>query len=172
MITSYQKQIKKIHIIMAIDPDIDKNGAACLNCETKRVEIKCLSFPDLLDSIRSVKRQAEETGKNFIVVVEAGWLNKGNWHLNPKDTKAAAAAKGNKTGRNHETGRKIIEMCRHWNIPVDEVKPLQKVWKGKDRKITHEELAKFIPITGRTNQEGRDAALLAWIYAGFPVKMS
>lgn len=172
MITSKQKQLKKIHIIMAIDPDIDKNGAACLNCETKRIEIKCLTFPDLLDSIRSVKRQAEEAGKNFIVVIEAGWLNKGNWHLNPKDTKAAAAAKGNQTGRNHETGRKIVEMCRHWNIPVDEVKPLQKCWKGADRKITHEELSKFIPITGRTNQEGRDAALLAWVYAGFPVKMS
>ena len=43
--------------------------------------------------------------------------------------------------------------------------------KGKDRKITAEELKAFTGVTGRTNQEGRDAALLAWEYAGLPIKM-
>ena len=44
------------------------------------------------------------------------------------------------------------------------------LWNSKDGKITHEELAKFTGITQRTNQEGRDAALLAWTFAGLPVK--
>ncbi len=46
-------------------------------------------------------------------------------------------------------------------------------WRGQDGKITHAELAQFIPgLPARSNQEERDAALLAWTYAGFPVKMN
>lgn len=165
-------QRKKVHLIVAIDPDVEKNGVARLDCENKSLEISVMTFPDLLDYLRYIQRQAEVSGKNLLVVVEAGYMNKGNWHLNPKDTKAAAAAKGNRTGRNHETGHKIVEMCRHWQIDVDEVKPLVKCWKGKDKKITQEELAKFTGISGHTNQEGRDAALIAWVYAGFSIKIS
>ena len=164
-------QRRKIDIIIAIDPDVEKNGVAYLNCESKNLEISTLSFPELLDYLRYVQRCAETTQKHLVVVVEAGYMNKGNWHLNPKDTKAAAAAKGNHAGRNHETARKIVEMCKHWQMEVKEVKPLEKCWKGKDRKITHEELARFTGVMGRTNQEGRDAALLAWVYAGFSIRL-
>lgn len=164
-------QRRKIDIIIAIDPDVEKNGVAYLNCKNKNLEISTLSFPELLDYLRYVQRCAETTQKHLVVVVEAGYMNKGNWHLNPKDTKAAAAAKGNHAGRNHETARKIVEMCKHWQMEVKEVKPLEKCWKGKDRKITHEELARFTGVMGRTNQEGRDAALLAWVYAGFSIRL-
>ena len=162
-------QRRKIDIIIAIDPDVEKNGVAYLNCENKNLEISTLSFPELLDYLRYVQRCAETTQKHLVVVVEAGYMNKGNWHLNPKDTNAAA--KGNHAGRNHETARKIVEMCKHWQMEVKEVKPLEKCWKGKDRKITHEELARFTGVMGRTNQEGRDAALLAWVYAGFSIRL-
>ena len=164
-------QRRKIDIIIAIDPDVEKNGVAYLNCENKNLEISTLSFPELLDYLRYVQRCAETTQQHLVGVVEAGYMNKGNWHLNPKDTKAAAAAKGNHAGRNHETARKIVEMCKHWQMEVKEVKPLEKCWKGKDRKITHEELARFTGVMGRTNQEGRDAALLAWVYAGFSIRL-
>lgn len=164
-------QKRKIDIIIAIDPDVEKNGVAYLNCENKNLEISTLSFPELLDYLRYVQRRVETTQKHLVVVVEAGYMNKGNWHLNPKDTKAAAAAKGNHAGRNHETARKIVEMCKHWQMEVKEVKPLEKCWKGKDRKITHEEIARFTGVMGRTNQEGRDAALLAWVYAGFSIRL-
>jgi hypothetical protein len=47
------------------------------------------------------------------------------------------------------------------------------VWRGKDRKITQEELAAIVgQELPRTNQEGRDAALLAWVMAGLPLKLS
>ena len=74
-------------------------------------------------------------------------------------------------GANHETGRKIIEMCEHYGIEVLPHIPLVKCWKGKDRKITHEELASFTGIMGRTNQDVRDAALLAWTFAGLPIRI-
>jgi hypothetical protein len=62
-------------------------------------------------------------------------------------------------------------MCGHYGIPVTTVKPLKKTWRGKDGKITREELAYFTRITGRNNQEERDVALIAWVWAGLPVKM-
>ena len=173
-----RQTITKVHTVIGIDPDVEKSGVASLECDTRRLEVMTLEFPDLLDYLQWVKRTSEITGNGVMVVIEAGWLNKSNWHLSPKDTRAAAAAKGNHAGRNHETGRKIAEMCRHWQIPYRIVKPLAlkvggvPLWKGKDGKITQEELAALTGITGRTNQEGRDAALLAWVYAGFGIKKS
>ena len=162
--------------IIGIDPDVDKNGVAFLDCATKRLKIMTYSFADTLDYLRRVKREAEVVNAHFIVIIEASWLCKAHWHLTAKDTKQMAAAIGNYVGRNHETGRKLAEMCEYFDIPYRLQKPLAlksgglHLWNSKDGKITHEELASFTGITGRTNQEGRDAALLAWTFAGLPVK--
>ena len=51
------------------------------------------------------------------------------------------------------------------------LKELHQCWKGKDRKITDEEIKCFMPIKGRTNQESRDAALLAWVFSGLPIRV-
>ena len=171
-----KRPFKRVDAVIGIDPDVEKNGVAYLDCKTKELKVSSMKFPDLLDYIRYLMRVMEVTGKNIHIVIEAGWLNKSNWHLNPRDSKQMAAAKGNAAGRNHETGRKIEEMCKHWNVSHELMKPLAlkiggtHLWKGKDGKITHEELAAITGITGKTNQEGRDAALLAWIWAGFSVK--
>ena len=170
------KKNKNIDVVIGIDPDVDKSGCAFWEIKSRKLEVSTLSFADLMDYLLYVKRQGELTGKTFRVIIEAGWLNKSNWHLSPKDSKQSAAAKGNATGRNHETGRKIAEMCDHWQIPYELIKPLPlkvggiNLWKGKDGKITQKELTAFTGIFGRTNQEGRDAALIAWTWAGLPVK--
>lgn len=165
------QQMKRKKILVGIDPDVDKNGVAYLDCQTRRLEVCTLSFPDLMDYLQWVRRKAEQSGADVTVVVEAGWVNANNWHVPRGATKAEAASIGNRTGRNHETGRKIVEMCRHWQMRTVEMKPLVKRWKGHDGKITHEELAKFTGLMGRTNQEGRDAALLAWTYANLPIRI-
>lgn len=167
--------LQRPHIIIAIDPDAEKNGVATLTINTRKLNLQTLSFPETLDYLLYLKRQCEVTNEPYIVVIEAGWLNKGNWHLINAESHARAAAKGNSVGRNHETGRKLVEMCEHWHIPHDTQKPLilrikgRNIWKGRDGKITHEELAAFAGITGRTNQEERDAALIAWHYANLPL---
>ena len=169
-------RMMRVDCIIGIDPDVEKNGVAFLECATKRLEVTALTFPDLLDFLRSTQRQAEVQQKNIRVIIEAGWLNKAHWHLTPKDSKQSAAAKGNAAGRNHEVGRKIAELCKHWQLPYELMKPLALkvggayLWNGKDGKITHDELAAFTGIMGKTNQEGRDAALIAWTWAGFPVQ--
>ena len=158
---------QKPDIIIAIDPDVERSGVATLAIEERKLGTFSLTFPELMDALQLFLPD------KTLVVVEAGWLNKPNWHLTAKDSARLAAAKGNSTGRNHETGRKIVEMAKHYGLTVDEVKPLRKCWRGRDGKITHEELAQFIPgLPKRTTQDIRDAALLAWTYAGFPVRMN
>lgn len=163
--------IKKYDNIIAIDPDVEKSGVAYLKVSTKQLEVSNMTFPDLLDYLQHSKKVRDESNESLIVVVEAGWLIQSNWHLTKKDNTRTASAKGNSAGRNHETGRKIVEMCKHYGIEVLEHFPLKKCWKGTDGKITHKELASFTGLTGRTNQDARDAALLAWCFAGFPIRL-
>lgn len=170
-----RKTITKVQTVIGIDPDVERSGVDVLETDTRRLEVSTLAFPDLLDYLMWARRRSEVTGRTLRVIIEAGWLNKSNWHLVPCDTRAAAAAKGNHAGRNHETGRKIAEMCQHWQLPYELVRPLAlkiggvPLWKGRDGKITHDELAAITGLTGRTNQEMRDAALLAWTWSGFPL---
>lgn len=159
-------------IIIAIDPDIDKNGVATLFVHTREIRLESMSFAPLLDYIKEQYQQQTEAGVKIEIVIEAGWVNSGNYHLVPYDTKYSAAKKGVDQGRNHQRGIDIHEYCLYHNIPVALIKPLAKMWKGKDRKITHEELASYMRVNKkRSNQEERDAALLAWIYAGLPLRI-
>ena len=158
--------------VIGIDPDVDKNGVARLDCNSKTLEITTLTFPDLLDYLLYQKRQAEVTQQNVVVVVEAGWMNKGNWHIGRGQTIRAAARTGQNTGRNEQVSRIIGQMCKRYGLRYEFIRPLLKTWKGKDGKITHDELAYFTGIKGHTNQEGRDAALLAWVYAGFAIMVA
>lgn len=154
--------------IIGIDPDVDKSGVAVLNRHTRELTTYRHPFPELLDCLRAAQCAAKESGHSLVVVVEAGWLNRSNWHTAGKSTRISTAI-GNATGRNHEVARKIVEMCRHYGIDTIEQKPLRKMWSGPDGKITHAELAAFTQLKGRTNQEERDAALMAWCYAELPI---
>ena len=73
-------------------------------------------------------------------------------------------------GRNHQTGILIAEMCKHYGLNVVEIEPLAKCWKGKDKKITLDELKKFAKVELPKKylkaelQEMLDAALIAYVY--------
>ena len=161
---------QKPDTIISIDPDVEKSGVAVLGTLSRHIELHTFPFPVLMDYLRDWKETQGITSEPVRVVVEAGWLNKTHWHLTARDTARLAASKGNSTGRNHEVGRKIVEMSRHYGLDTVEMKPLRKCWSGRDGKITHDELAQFIPgLPKHSNQEERDAALLAWTYAGLPI---
>lgn len=165
---------QRVDIVLGIDPDAERNGIATLYRESRLLTADTMTFPDLLDYLRYMQSQAATARRHLRVIIEAGWLNKTHWHVSYNDSRQAAAAKGNAVGRNHETGRKIVEMCEHWGIGHELIKPLPlkaggvNLWRGKDGKITAEELAAITGLKGRTNQEARDAALLAWVWAGLP----
>lgn len=167
------KKTKRNAFYIGIDPDTDKNGIALLDTETRKLTIQQLSFAHTLEYIK--KQYALFTLSNkegFKVIIEAGWMNKGNWHIQRWDGRAASAAKGVDQGRNEQTSRLLGEMMEYYNIPYEFKRPLPKCWSGSNRKITREELEEVTAQTlGRQNQEGRDAALLAWDKAGFPIRV-
>lgn len=162
-------------IVIGIDPDVDRSGIAVLELPSRNIQATALPFADVLDCLRSQQRRCEITGSCLMVVVEAGWLNKGNWHVCRNDSRQMASAKGVGIGRNQEVGILILELCHHWQIPCVGLRPLPlrigraNLWSGKDGKITAEELRQVTGLTARTNQEARDAALLAWSWAKLPV---
>ena len=164
--------------VIGIDPDAEQSGIALLVRQTGALTLQTLPFPELLDYIKLLSDRAKMIEKKSLcVVVEAGWMNDtANFHGYHHDNRGEKIARD--VGRNNETGRKIAEMCRHWAIPTAEVPPLPlrigkfNLWSGPRGKITHDE---FCTLTGcrqgRTNQEERDAALLAWDAAGLPVRV-
>ncbi|MCL1932354.1 MAG: hypothetical protein FWF53_00870 [Candidatus Azobacteroides sp.] len=157
----------KYHTIIAIDPDVDKSGVATLQTEGKKLITNNLTFPKLIDFLKRMNE--DKIHFPFIVVVEAGWLNSVSNYHTEAGRRGQRIAKN--VGANHQVGKMIVEMCEYYKIPVTTIKPLKKMWHGKDGKITQEEIASFTGIVGRNNQEERDAALLAWVYAGLPIKV-
>ena len=157
----------KADIIIGIDPDVNKSGVGVVSSKGE-VEVFSFTFPELIEHLKLSAQLKDCT----VVVVEASWKISTNWHTGRGDSIRTAARKGKDAGRCHEVGRKIVECAQFYGLEVVERLPLKKIWKGKDGKITHEEIKVFMPIQGRTNQEERDAALLAWDYAGLPIRLA
>jgi hypothetical protein len=164
------KPTKMKNLIIGIDPDSEKSGLCIIDKDEKKViKAEALPFPELITTIVLHKF----LGEIKCVYVEAGWLNKGNYHGRLGDSRAVSAAKGESVGRNAETGRKIIEMLRYNNIPTCEVKPLRKIWEGPDGKISQPEILEIIhDFPKRANQEVRDAAMLAWVQGGYRIRLT
>lgn len=155
--------------IVAIDPDVEKSGVAVLIDTAGRrdgsgvsIFLDSPTFPELCDNLCTLACGAGKL--DITIVVEKGWFTTANYHLRGKGQRYAAR-QGVDVGRNHETGRKIVEMAEHFGLKVETVNPLPKVWQGSGGKITTEELERHTGLKfGRCNQDQRDAALLAWSY--------
>ena len=159
--------MKYYNTIIGIDPDIELSGVARLDVTERKSWAETLPFPMLIEYIKSVHRQQQ--GK-VTVVVEASWHQTHNWHQTRFDRPGVAAKKGYDEGRNHETGRKIVETLQYYGIEVEEQPPLRKIWSGPDRKITHAEMTSICKWDKRrSNQEERDAMLLAWNRSDLPI---
>lgn len=162
----------KYDYVIGIDPDVSESGVAYLDAKIgKYLFVGNMTFPILLDWIRSQRNECRDGNMSLAVVVEAGWVNKSNWHVRKGDNARRASAIGNSTGRNHEVARKIVEMCKHYGMETIEQAPLKLCWKGNGGKISHDEFAYFTGCDKRINQDARDAALLAWVMAELPIKI-
>ena len=147
-------------VIVAIDPDVQQSGVAQI--QDGVISVFRMSLIGIVEYLQTLKLSYS----NLTVVVEAGWKNKATWHLFQANN-AKAAFIGRAVGANHTIGKQIVEVCKHFGINVVEQKPLRKRWSGNGGKITHEELAEVLKtyklqgLPKRTNQDERDAALLA-----------
>jgi len=141
------------HLYIGIDPDVDKSGFAVWNKPAQKFEsIEALGLAEIMSFFQVMKISIE------IVVIEAGYLNKGNRHTFKGQTVAAAAKTGENVGRNHQRGMDIVEILEWMKIPYRLQKPITpNKWK--------DDAAYFKTITGwhgKTNPEKRDAAMLVY----------
>lgn len=143
---------------IAIDPDTDKNGVATI-WDTDEITAQRLSFAEMLHYIKEQAKNAP----SLVVVVEAGWVHKKS-NFRSTASKHAAEKIAKNVGANHQVGKILVE-CLQWEgVQVVEEPPLKKCWRGSNGKITQEELFNVTGFKGRTNQEERDAVLLAFTY--------
>lgn len=170
--------------IIGIDPDCDRSGVALLETGGPQLALFSFDFPGLMSFLGMQRGRAEANGRmlgeeqRLLVVVEASWMTQANWHGKSGDNRRQASSKGYDVGRNHETGRKIVEMAKdHYGLQVRCKHPLRKCWSGRNGKITHGELMSLLEGSGVTcprkvtNQEERDAALLALDASGIALRM-
>lgn len=153
----------KYEIIIGIDPDINETGVSVLFCNDKKIMLSTWSFPDLMMRLAGYF-PIEKT----LICVEAGFLNKSNWHIKSAKSKEIAAEIGRRTGENHATAKLIIEFVKNLGFDVEEVRPLAKVWgSNRKSKISHKEFVDKCKKDGfefyknQTNQEERDAGLIS-----------
>jgi hypothetical protein len=148
-----QIAIEKPVFYLGIDPDVSKSGVCLWDSKSKVIqELTCMTFPVLLDFLMSLKLHHATKLK---VVIEAGWLNKSNWHSKFNASHAFNAKIGERTGANFEVGKKLFEMCEHYGIDAILAKP-------KRSKINAKDFSKITKYTKRTNQEMRDACMMVF----------
>lgn len=146
---------KKKILLVGIDPDCSRSGIAIKHLVSRHITLSTASFFELFDFLK-------EHGDSIqLVRIEAAWLiEKSNWHA-PNASASVSSRVGKNVGANHETGRKIAEMCEYLKVNHQLIRPLRKQWKGPNGKITHNE---WVMITKTelksSNQEERDAGLL------------
>lgn len=160
-------------IIIGIDPDIQASGVAILNPRTEDISLQCLDFVSILHLLDEYADKVKK-GLQLRIFIEYSAATKHNWHLTRSYEKSSlASAKGYSLGQNHQIEQCIYDYAFNYHgLDIVRQRPFKKCWKGPDGKITHEELAAMLPIKEKaTNQEKRDAALLAWLGAGKPLKM-
>ena len=149
--------MEKYDILIGIDPDSKKSGVAIYLSLTKEYFIKTVSFFELYEILST---QKESVFNKILVILEAGWLNKSNWHVNKNQSNAVSGLIGNKTGLNHQTGILIEQMCQYLNIEYRLVRPTTQKWTLTTCKnITHVNM-KYIP--SESKQDCVDALKLIW----------
>lgn len=155
-------------IVIGIDPDIDGSGVAQLNTATRSVKLYNMDFNTICAYLRRIK---EDYGSMAQIHIEDSSNTTRNWHLSSRYGSTARASRmGYDVGRNHQLCFDIYDYACSLGLDISRQMPFKKCWKGKDGKITHEEICSFMSITDRTtNQEKRDAALIAWLCAGLPI---
>jgi len=159
---------KKYQKVIGIDPDIYLSGVAVIDLTNNDIKLSTMRYPELIGYITSLT----EGNDNILVVVELDRETTHIWHPSRHITTALANKMGYDVGKCIQRGADIADMLRYLGCDVQEQKPLRKQWNGKDGKMTDAEMRRLKGITitkKRTNQEERDALLLALAWTNIPL---
>ena len=143
----------KPNIYIGIDSDVTASGVCVWNSELQTImSLETRSFWSLYSLLYEC---SQRESADVLVVIDAGWLNRSNFHARAYENQRVNAQIGERTGANHEVGKKIAEMCEYLGLPYQLHKPTNgKVKAGYFKFLTG--------YTKRTNQEERDAAMLVF----------
>ena len=169
-------------LLVGIDPDTKASGWAVIDLSDRTVHLETLPFMDILALLTEGRREMDEhyvdEAYSYRFVVEDIWRVAHNWHVSPRDNRLTISKKGYHIGRCSMVGQLIYEAIGAHFFPRIAQPPLRKVWRGADGKITHSELLELCekhdlilhPSNQKqTNQEERDAGLLAIHHLGTPI---
>ena len=171
-------------LLVGIDPDTKASGWAVIDLSDRTVHLETLPFMDILALLTEWRREVDDhyldESYSYRFVVEDIWTVAHNWHVSPRDNRLTISKKGYHIGRCSMVGQLIYEAIGVHFFPRIAQPPLRKVWRGADGKITHPELLelcekldlKLLPSKQKqTNQEERDALLLAIHHIATPIKL-
>lgn len=146
----------KIKILIGIDPDTEKSGFAFLNKSNPNdIELRNLTFFELFNILSAIRNSLASVYFDVKVYVECGFLNKGNRHFKEQESMQFNGKISERVGANHETAKKICEMCESLKLDYEQVRPT----KSKINSVTFKEITGY---EKRSNQEQRDALMLIW----------
>ena len=173
----------KKQIIIGIDPDTQGAGWACINITDRTIHLEQLTIPKIVRLLQEWRNEVDEqyldTDYSYRFVLENVWETSHNRHIVGQVNAQAIAKTGYNVGRCSMVGEILRDLITDYEFPIICQPPLRKVWKGKNGKITHEELlmvCKHHRLTlpkhkqRATNQEDRDALLLAIHHIATPIK--
>lgn len=171
-------------LLVGIDPDTKASGWAVIDLSDRTVHLETLPFMDILALLTEWRREVDDhyldEAYSYRFVVEDIWKVAHNWHVSPRDNRLTISKKGYHIGRCSMVGQLIYEAIGAHFFPRIAQLPLRKVWRGADGKITHPELLELcekhdlkLPLSKQkqTNQEERDALLLALHNISTPIKL-
>ena len=171
-------------ILVGIDPDTKASGWAVIDLSDRTVHLETLPFMDILALLTEWRREVDDhyldESYSYRFVVEDIWTVAHNWHVSARDNRQTISKTGYHIGRCSMVGQLIYEAIGAHFFPRIAQPPLRKVWRGADGKITHPELLELcekhdliLPPSKlkQTNQEERDALLLALHHIATPIKL-
>lgn len=171
-------------LLVGIDPDTKASGWAVIDLSDRTVHLETLPFMDILALLTEWRREVDDhyldEAYSYRFVVEDIWRVAHNWHVSPRDNRLTISKKGYHIGRCSMVGQLIYEAIGAHFFPRIAQPPLRKVWRGIDGKISHSELLELcekhdliLPPSKQkqTNQEERDALLLALHHIATPIKL-
>lgn len=163
---------------IGIDPDCQKSGYA--NYSKHGFILRALTLPDLLAQIKLDCQHAADAQDRLTIYVEAGWLNKSNWHVSfyaanssarkgaengkkkASNPIAAVAETARRTGENHQRGKDIHEMCVAIAKEFGDGFASVVLVRPTAQKKNDAQFKALTKYKGVTNQEKRDAGMLVY----------
>ena len=175
---------QKKSLLIGIDPDTEASGWAVVNLNDRTIHLETIPFLRVLDLLDEWRCEEDEryldTEYSYRFVLENVWETSHNRHIAGQVNAQAIAKTGYNVGRCAMVGELLRGAIQAKEFPLICQPPLRKVWKGKNGKITHEELVEvcrqhrlILPKNKlkRSNQEERDALLLAIHHLATPTKL-